>query len=144
MEQGRTKERARGMHTAEYAVCFGLVVAAIVGMQTFVKRAIQARIKAGTDIVAQVTGSPVTFNVTDTETTTLPMGSLPQYEPYYGDSDQTSDRQGRTVETHVKDPDTGKANLVARDEANRQTRQRDISSQGEAGASGVAGDDDWK
>jgi Flp pilus assembly pilin Flp len=44
--------KKRGQSTAEYAVLIALVVAAVVGMQTYVKRGLQARMKdAGDDYI---------------------------------------------------------------------------------------------
>ncbi|MFA5144927.1 MAG: hypothetical protein WC723_02860 [Candidatus Omnitrophota bacterium] len=54
--------------TAEYAILIGLVVAALIAMQTYVKRGLQGRMKDATDTFA-------------TETTNL--GATTQYEPYY-------------------------------------------------------------
>lgn len=61
----RTK---KAQTTAEYAILIGLVVAALVAMQTYVKRGLQGRVKDATDTFA-------------TQTTNL--GSTTQYEPYY-------------------------------------------------------------
>ncbi len=41
--------RKRAQTTAEYAVLLGLVIAAVIGMQTYVKRGWQARVKVETD-----------------------------------------------------------------------------------------------
>lgn len=54
--------------TAEYAILIGLVVAALVAMQTYVKRGLQGRMRDATDTFA-------------TQTTNL--GTTTQYEPYY-------------------------------------------------------------
>jgi len=54
--------------TAEYAILIGLVVAALVAMQTYVKRGLQGRMKDATDTL--VTG-------------TTNLGNTTQYEPYY-------------------------------------------------------------
>ena len=91
----------QGMHTAEYAICFGLVVAAVVGMQTYVKRAIQARVKASTDIINTVTSGP-SRTIIKVDSIPLGMASLEQFEPYYQDSKQTSDRASLFTEKHDK------------------------------------------
>ena len=54
----------RGQNTAEYAILIGLVVAAAIGMQTYVKRSLQGGIKFAVDKVATEEGTG-------------------QYEPYY-------------------------------------------------------------
>lgn len=65
----------RGQTTAEYAVVIGLVVAAIVAMQVFVKRSVQAKVKDVTD----------SFAATASGTT----GSEKQFEPDYASSSYT-------------------------------------------------------
>ena len=39
----------RAQSTAEYAIVFGLVIAAVIGMQTYVKRGWQARVRVESD-----------------------------------------------------------------------------------------------
>lgn len=47
----------RGQNTAEYAILIGLVVAAAIGMQTYVKRGLQAKAKdAGDGFYDKITG----------------------------------------------------------------------------------------
>jgi len=41
--------RIRGQSTAEYAIVIGLVIAAAVGMQVYVKRSLQGKIKDAVD-----------------------------------------------------------------------------------------------
>ncbi|MBL7081312.1 MAG: hypothetical protein ISS44_01925 [Candidatus Omnitrophica bacterium] len=62
----------RGQNTAEYAILIGIIVAAAIAMQTYVKRGLQGRTKDATDYMA-------------TQTTEL--GTTTQYEPYYLESD---------------------------------------------------------
>ncbi|OGX19788.1 MAG: hypothetical protein A3K83_07285 [Omnitrophica WOR_2 bacterium RBG_13_44_8b] len=58
----------RAQTTAEYAILIGLVVAALVAMQTYVKRGLQGRMKDATDQVGLQNPS---------------ISATPQYEPYY-------------------------------------------------------------
>ena len=58
----------RAQTTAEYAILIGLVVAALVAMQTYVKRGLQGRMKDATDQVGLQNPS---------------LNTTPQYEPYY-------------------------------------------------------------
>jgi Flp pilus assembly pilin Flp len=58
----------KAQQTAEYALLISLVVAAIIAMQTYAQRTIQARIR---DASAQLTKS------------TSALGNTAQYEPYY-------------------------------------------------------------
>lgn len=60
----------RGQNTAEYAILIGVIVAAAIAMQIYVRRGMQARIK---DAVDYSKDNPQTvFNTS-------------QYEPYYTD-----------------------------------------------------------
>lgn len=54
--------------TAEYAILIAVVVAALVAMQTYVKRGLQGRMRDATDTFANTTSN---------------IGSTTQYEPYY-------------------------------------------------------------
>ncbi|MBU3934108.1 MAG: hypothetical protein KKH11_05535 [Candidatus Omnitrophica bacterium] len=67
----------KAQNTAEYAILIGLIVAAAVAMQTYVKRGLQGRLKDGVDELAEKTA---------------------QYEPYYLSSDfQTTSQAKRTA-----------------------------------------------
>ncbi|MGA2775798.1 MAG: hypothetical protein ABSE81_07060 [Candidatus Omnitrophota bacterium] len=65
----------RGQSTAEYAIVIGLVIAAAVAMQVYVKRGLQGKIKVATDY-------------TDSDAASV-VGNAGQYEPYYQSSDMT-------------------------------------------------------
>ena len=67
------KSNRRGQSTAEYAVVIALVLGAVIGMQTYVKRAINARIQEGADRVLPTT-----------------LGVRRQFEPGYATSDVTT------------------------------------------------------
>ena len=58
----------KGQNTAEYALLIALVVAAIIAMQTYAQRALQARIRDASQYM---------------KTTTSGLGTTDQYEPYY-------------------------------------------------------------
>ncbi|MCX5706989.1 MAG: hypothetical protein NTW13_04975 [Candidatus Omnitrophica bacterium] len=76
----------KAQSTAEYAIVVGLVIAAAVAMQVYVKRGLQAKVKAGVDYV-------------DTDASTV-LGSTAQnqYEPYYMGSTFTSSRNASDTE----------------------------------------------
>lgn len=120
------RRAARGMHTAEYAICFGLVVAAAVGMQTYVKRALQARVKTGTDLMVDASSGTIEGQALDT---------ISQYEPYYDSSARTTDRSSRIQESRDEH------GVLTRKEATRQTGRQN-SVQGETGAANGALDKD--
>lgn len=81
---------ALGQSTAEYAILLGVVVAAIVGMQIYVKRGMNARLKDGSDSAM----AAMWANLGKTGT---PTPDDRQYEPYYTSSDydvtQSADHQ---------------------------------------------------
>ena len=68
----------RGQNTAEYAILIGVIVAAAIAMQIYVRRGMQARIKDAVDY--SMSADDEIFNNS-------------QYEPYYMDSslETTSD-----------------------------------------------------
>lgn len=68
--------RRRGQSTAEYAIVLSIVIAAVIGMQLYVKRGMQGKFKTVTD---QFTNQRGTGALALTN-------SLNQYEPYYGES----------------------------------------------------------
>ena len=83
--------RRKAQSTAEYAIVIGLVIAAAVGMQIYVKRQLQGKVRDAT-------------NYTDPEANNKYGigGSTPdQYEPYYNTLDdvESTSKQKETVET---------------------------------------------
>lgn len=72
----------KGQSTAEYAIVIGLVIAAAVAMQVYVKRSLQGKIKDAADYK-------------DESATML---TTKQYEPYYMESDLTSSRSAASTE----------------------------------------------
>jgi len=81
----------KAQNTAEYAILISLVVAGIVAMQTYAQRALQARVKDSSDVMTSIVGnSDVQSSWTDVGGNAL--GSTKQYEPYYLDSNYTTDR----------------------------------------------------
>ena len=67
----------KAQNTAEYALLISLVVAAIIAMQTYAQRSLQARIRdAGNYLAAQ----------------TSVLGNTTQYEPYYLSTNYTVTR----------------------------------------------------
>ena len=63
-----------GQSTAEYAVVISVVIACVVGMQIYVKRGMQAKLKQASDTYAAKVGSGTDMLAGD---------ALEQYEPYY-------------------------------------------------------------
>lgn len=77
--------RKKGQSTAEYAIVIGLVIAAIVAMQIYVKRGLQAKVKDAVD-----------YNEAGTSSV---LGKTSQYEPYYTQSSMTSTQTGTEKES---------------------------------------------
>ena len=79
----KMKRWVKAQSTAEYAIVIALVLGALVGMQTYVKRAINARVADAAD-----TRFPVDKEFDRT-----------QFEPYYATADAKTDTQIRTPGT---------------------------------------------
>lgn len=63
----------KAQSTAEYAILIGVVVGALIAMQVYVRRSLQAKTKWAVDMAGDLTTIP------NADTTTLNK----QYEPYY-------------------------------------------------------------
>lgn len=74
----------KAQSTVEYGILIGVIVAAAVAMQTYVKRSIQAKQKDAADMVTGVAGNfTISGSWANAPTVTATMGSTAQYEPYY-------------------------------------------------------------
>ena len=97
--------RRRGQSTAEYAVVLGVVLAALVAMQIYVKRGAQARIKLGVDEFTKAGAAQRSWitnaaNLTsgDVVLTNRAQTADGQYEPYYAESNYAVSRQSTVDE----------------------------------------------
>ena len=84
----KIKNSKKAQSTAEYAIMLGLVIAAVVAMQIYVQRTIKGKV-----LDASTFFSAAGANVLD------PTGAgqvTTQYEPYYLDSDYTTERDAET------------------------------------------------
>lgn len=100
-----------GQSTAEYAIVIALVIAAAMAMQTYVKRGIQAKIKAASDhqLAEYGLGNATT-----------------QYEPYYAQHNITT----TSTSTETVGTETGgkvKRELIG--EGEKTTREAGVSGQ---------------
>ena len=91
----------KGQNTAEYALLISLVVAAIIAMQTYAQRTLQARIRDASKYLVNGTS---------------PLGNTTQYEPYYLQSNYAVDRT--STETQLMD-----TNLLGMNESSNRVRQ---------------------
>lgn len=96
----------KGQNTAEYAILIALIIAAAIGMQTYVKRGLQGRVKDVVDHTGtsqEVGGATLSF-------------SGDQYEPYYAESD-TKVKSEKTAEETV-----GKRGEITRSSVKEETK----------------------
>lgn len=75
----KLRTRIKGQSTAEYAILIALVVAAIIAMQKYAQRALQARVR-----------DAALYMVNETSE----LGNSVQYEPYYLTTNYTINRSG--------------------------------------------------
>ncbi len=75
----KLRSAIKGQSTPEYAILIALVVAAVIAMQTYAKRAIQAKVRDASDFLVQESGSL--------------LGNEEQYEPYYLESNFQVNRE---------------------------------------------------
>lgn len=106
----------RAQSTAEYAILIGLVIAAVLAMQTYVKRGLNSGIKFGVDKAVDKTR---------------------QYEPYYLRSEYT------TATSEASDNEEGRVGgAITRSSSSSATRSGTQSTLGTAGADGdISGGD---
>lgn len=78
----------KAQQTAEYALLISLVVAAVIAMQTYAQRTIQARIRDASQYLASETSA---------------LGSTNQYEPYYLETDYEVFREDVTRDSQTQD-----------------------------------------
>jgi len=82
------KFNARGQSTAEYAIVIGLVIAAVVAMQVYIKRGVQAKVKDAVDF------KDADDNITDPKL---------QFEPGYTHYDKMNATHDLTENTTVSE-----------------------------------------
>lgn len=97
----------KGQSIMEYAVLISLVIAAITGMQLYVKRGLQQRIKDASDNLPGYvqTKSAITSNIFGTNT---------QYEPYYKGDSAISSTTTSGTEKYIALDDKGMRELKCR------------------------------
>lgn len=84
----------KAQSTAEYAVVLSLVIAAAIGMQVYVKRGVQARIKTTADGYVE---PAYTFSLSG-QPESATFSSVKQYEPYYTRSQYDTFSDDQNVE----------------------------------------------
>jgi len=87
------RNKVRGQATAEYVVILGLVVGAVIAMQVYIRRGLQARVKEATDYTVNPVAGKFEFN------------GHQQYEPYYFHSDIERKQASRVIKDLYTDKD---------------------------------------
>lgn len=91
--------RKKAQSTAEYVIVLGLIIGAVIAMQTYVKRGLQGRVRDAvefTDQGEQIQGEGTAANA-------VVQFSADQYEPYYLQSQFDSDRLSTQTEQLLTD-----------------------------------------
>jgi uncharacterized protein (UPF0333 family) len=110
----RLNKRSKGQSTAEYAILIGLVIAAAVAMQIYVKRGLQGRVHDATLLMVKETSSSTSADY---------IGNSHQYEPYYIKSNFEVDRQSKSAVNIAQ----GIYNANERSTTTRSTGQQEYS-----------------
>ena len=89
MRISTVRHRAIGQTTAEYAILIGVVVGAIVGMQVYMRRGVNARLKDASDSASDILRSTYQQKF-GTDPSGIPEHQFFQYEPEYASSTYTT------------------------------------------------------
>ena len=100
----RIFKNKKAQSTAEYAIVLGLVIGAVIAMQTYVKRGLQGRVRQAADYRYK------SADATQPDIFKTAGG----YEPYYLSSNFTSTKSGASVEDVYTANDTEGAGAVLR------------------------------
>lgn len=88
----RLLRNKKGQSTGEYAILIGVIVAAAIAMQTYVKRGIQARLRDESHAFTGGISDTTTWQEWTTGNISTPNVNIShQYEPEYIDSKSTQD-----------------------------------------------------
>jgi hypothetical protein len=104
----RLLKNKKAQQTAEYALLISLVVAAVIAMQTYAQRTIQARIRDASGYLT---------------TQTSDLGRTNQYEPYYLETNYNVGRDDVTKDSQTQD--SAGHGIVRLDVLSNRTRQAD-------------------
>ena len=76
--------KKKAQSTVEYAILIGIIVAAAMAMQTYIKRSLQAKQKDAADMLTSVRGNiSVAAGNTAGNAVSMRLSNTYQYEPYY-------------------------------------------------------------
>jgi hypothetical protein len=85
----RWLNKKRGQNTAEYAILIGVIVAAAIAMQIYIRRGMQSRIKDAVDFTKTADDDAGGYLFTSNQS---------QYEPYYLQSNFETTQSGQRAE----------------------------------------------
>ena len=105
----KLSQNKKAQQTAEYAILIALVVGAVIAMQTYAQRTIQARIRGASMYLSRGADEPVAQNV---------LGTDLQYEPYYLSQQYNVTRDEQTTE--IQDP-----NRIGKEQGTMRARAKD-------------------
>lgn len=89
------RRKIKAQSTAEYAIFFGIIIAAAIGMQRYVQRGMQGRLKSATDMVGAASSDAVI------DGTGVSLGVSGQYVPYYVERDTSIQRSHQSASQTV-------------------------------------------
>lgn len=132
----------RGQSTAEYAIVVSVIIGAVVAMQIYTKRGMQAKVKDVSDTIARINDVKQADTILLTGNDADGAPNMPeQYEPYY--TVDTTGLKGVDVTQTAKATEThalgGKYSKTAIDERTFRTGE-----QKQGGSGSIAADNAWK
>lgn len=101
------KLNKKGQSIMEYAILVSLVIAALTGMQLYVRRGLQARIKDASDNLPKYVQKQ-----SGVEPGAIFNEDHVQYEPYYRGDSKTTSTTGRGTEKFIAKDDGGQRELT--------------------------------
>ena len=113
----RLIKNKKAQNTAEYAILIALVVGAIIAMQTYSQRALQARVKDASTLMTD--SGPVNA------TTNWGMRSGRQYEPYYLNKSYVSGTNEESTELQTNDV-LGGVRMLSNSESRRTGGENEL------------------
>ena len=99
----RSLRESRGQSVAEYSIAIAFVLAAVIGMQIYAKRSVQARVKKAVDTLVAVDPADAGVAANWPGVVGTEWKNLAQYEPYYSQTKMTNVRGEKFDETYNSD-----------------------------------------
>ena len=112
-----SKVMPKGQSTAEYAIIIGVIIAAVVAMQVYVKRGIQGKFKDASDAKIAVDGGGTDYGV----------NSYKQYEPQYSTTTDMVSTKDVTEKATVSKGGGVKREIVGEEASSRTGTQETLA-----------------